>query len=158
MAVMAIVFINTDLSNKERENVWEAQNGATRRSLVLINKTGRPPEPSRIEGKLGFLDKGNHSFIFVNPGNGDNSRVLGIFLCSDYGYRVVAGTELYTASSVGGYGNSESRFGVYEVGTIIAANSYKGRRGEDFWKLTSEGWVSMGTDIPIEGGEVTEID
>jgi len=197
---MATIFLNAGIAATERP--WSAKNGATRRELVLVNKTGREVAAGEaLNASLGFLDKGNHSFIFLNPQRGEDSRVLGIFLCDSYGYRVVGRevpdgywsyqepfvsgydpdpeavkardewrarrdeylsrlreTELYTASSVGGYGNSESRFGVYRPGTVIAVASYKGRQGETFSRLDPEkGWVSLGVDVPLWEGEVTEI-
>ncbi|NMB01406.1 MAG: hypothetical protein GX971_07825 [Firmicutes bacterium] len=143
------------------ERVWTACNGATRRRLVVVNKLNLNTEGKTIncvEASLGYLDKGKHSFIFLNPPRPNDKRVLGLFLCSGYGYRVIEGDELYTASSVGGPGNSESRFGVYAPGTLIACASYKMRRGESFYRLDPEnGWVYLGHDIPLSENEIQEI-
>jgi hypothetical protein len=154
------VYLMEKLKFEEGEVLWTRKNGATRRTLSLINKSNIKGEHQVIEGvSLGYLDKGNHSFIFINNEKNPNNKIVGIALCSDYGYRVVKGTELYTSSSVGGYGNSESRFGIYEVGTILAYDTYKSRRGELYYKLTPEGWIFLGYDTPIEedGDVITDI-
>lgn len=155
---MAKVWFSEKL-NFENERIWTACNGATRRRLVVVNKLGTIGENVNfVEAQLGFLNKGNHSFIFINPPRKDDDRILGLFLCRGYGYRVVEGEELFTASSVGGPGNSESRFGVYTVGTLIACASYKMRRGETFYRLDPEyGWLWLGTDIALPGDEIQEI-
>jgi len=152
-----------DIKLPEDEQCWSACNGATRQILTIINKTGKEliPGIAYDDISLGVLDKGRHSYIFINNSKKpDDDRVVGIFTCNAYGYRIVSGKELYTARSIGGYGNSESRFGIYEAGTTIATNSYKGRHGEKFYKLSPEkGWECLGTDVPIEedGDKIQEI-
>lgn len=131
-----MVYFSQNLSADER--AWSAKNGATRRELVVINKLGKEIE-SAIDCRIGKLDKGNHSFLFVNPGHDD--RVLGVFLLDGYGYTVKEGDEVWTASSVGGYGNSESRIGIYEVGAVIYAHTYKNRKTGTYWRMTLNGWV-----------------
>lgn len=155
---MAKVWLSEKL-NFENERIWTACNGATRRRLVVVNTLGAIGESVNfIEAQLGFLNKGNHSFIFINPPRKDDDRTLGLFLCRGYGYRVVEGEELFTASSVGGPKNSESRFGVYTPGTLIACASYGMRRGETFYRLDPEhGWLWLGDDAVLPGDEIQEI-
>lgn len=137
------------------ERAWSAKNGATRRELVVINKLGREiEEDSGVDARIGKLDKGNHSFLFINPGHDD--RVLGVFLCSEYGYTVRKGVEIWTSNSVGGYGNSESRIGIYEVGALIYTHTYKYRRTGQYYRLTENGWVIVPTH-EIEGEEIDYI-
>jgi hypothetical protein len=153
---MKVIFNRSLNFDRLKERIWSAQNGATRRTLVVVSKLKLQAEDAQsIFAQVGWLDKGNHSFIFLNPERKDSRKIVGLFLCSGYGYSVVKGTELYTASSVGGYGNSESRFGLYEPGTIIAESSYKNRQGEDYYRLTSDRWEFLGTDVAIDGDEVT---
>jgi len=142
---MAKVYLNETLNFKD-ERIWEAKNGATRRTLLLINKLGDIGNIDVLENvKLGKLDKGNHSFIFINKSkNKEDKRILGIFLNNRYGYEVIEGKEIYTASSYGGPGNSESKFGIYTLGTIIRVNTYKNRRAPSYYKLTKEGWKYIG--------------
>jgi len=140
--------------------IWEACNGATRQRLLLIAK-GLPSSEEEVislECRVGFLNKGKHSFIFLNPGH--TPETLGLFLCRDYGYTVVSdrspkGACLFEASSVGGYGNSESKFGIYRVGTVIAVHSYKHRQGDSYWRLNPDGWVNLGKDVPLSDEEIT---
>lgn len=155
---MAKVWLSEKL-NFGNERIWTACNEATRRRLVVVNKLGPIGENVNfVEAQLGFLNKGNHSFIFINPPRKDDDRILGLFLCRGYGYRIIEGEELFTASSIGGPGNSESRFGVYAPGTLIACASYKMRRGESFYRLDPEnGWVYLGHDIPLSENEIQEI-
>jgi hypothetical protein len=154
--IMKVIFNRTLDFEPETEQIWSAQNGATRRTLVLISTLRL--EAKDVQGvfaRVGWLDKGNHSFIFLNPEKSQSKRIVGLYLCSGYGYVVIRGKELYTASSVGGYGNSESRFGLYEPGTIIAESSYKNRQGRDYYRLTAEKWEFLGTDVAIDDDEVT---
>ena len=140
------------------EVCWSAKNGATRKALFVINKLRREiidDEP--VECNLGILNKNNKAFIFVNPTEGkQDERVLGVFLCGSYGYTVKQGEELFVASSVGGYGNSESKMGIYTVGTVLAVHSYKHRRGDSFYRLTASGWVEV-DDSEIFENEITII-
>jgi hypothetical protein len=139
------VFFNKqiDFSN---ETVWQRQNGATRRTLVLINKIRGLGEADKIENaKVGFLNKGNHAFIFINPpdkGQHDD-RILGIFLNSKYGYSVLEGEELYGNYSQGGPGNSCSQFGIYTPGTLIEVDTYKHRTTPRYYRLTETGWIEV---------------
>ncbi len=131
-----MVYFNIKLPAKER--AWSAKNGATRRELIVVNKIGVEIE-SGADCRIGKLDKGNHSFLFINPGHDD--RVLGVFLCGEYGYTVKEGEELWTSSSIGGYGNSESRIGIYGMGTLIYTHTYKNRQTGTYYRLTELGWV-----------------
>ena len=141
------------------EVCWIAKNGATRKELFVINKLRREiiyDEP--VECNLGILNKNNKAFIFVNPMSDgkQDERILGVFLCSSYGYAVKQGEELFVASSVGGYGNSESKMGIYAVGTVLAVHSYKHRHGDSFYRLTASGWVEV-DDSEIFENEITII-
>ncbi len=145
---MPTIYFNHKLEGNE--TIWDASNGATRQNLFVINKMGKDFLLSeKVVCSVGFLDKGKHSFIFLNPPKGGDNRILGVFLCASYGYRLVKGKALYENSSVGGSGNSESKFGIYELGTILAEDS--------FWELTLEGWRKLGTDILLDEGEVTDV-
>jgi len=76
---MAKVWLSEKLSLKD-ERIWTACNGATRRRLVVVNKLGPIGENINfVEAQLGFLNKGNHSFIFINPPRKDDDRTLGLF-------------------------------------------------------------------------------
>jgi hypothetical protein len=154
--IMKVIFSRPLNFERGKERIWSAQNGATRRSLVVVSTLRlEAKDVQGIFARLGWLDKGNHSFIYLNPEKINSRRIVGLYLCAGYGYRVIRGKEYYTASSVGGYGNSESRFGLYEPGTIIAEDSYKGRQGEDYYRLTAEKWEFLGTDVAIDDDEVT---
>jgi len=87
----------------ENERLWTAKNGATRRSLVIVNKLSLQEETNEILGKVGYLDKGNHSFIFLNSvstyDHDQDPRIVGIYLCSGYGYTLVEGKELLKEKS-----------------------------------------------------------
>jgi hypothetical protein len=156
--IIMLIFCNKDLTGEENE--WGAQNGATRRTLVLINKA--KVEGRKFNAQLGKLDKGNHSFIFINQPKPDDKRVVGIFLNSSYGYSIMEehspdNPVIFENSSYGGPGNSESKFGIYKVGTLIRENSYKNRRGYDYYKLGNEGWEYLGEDIPLIDDEIEMI-
>jgi hypothetical protein len=137
---MAKVFFNQDFNN------WSASNGATRRTLKVVSKLTTINEDLSIPicCSLGTLDKGNHSFIFVNePKSNSDNRILGVFLNTSYGYSVHKGKELYSNNSVGGVGNSESKFGIYEVGTILEIDTYKNRQSASYMQLTENGWIEI---------------
>lgn len=166
------VFFNQGLpakgeSEKFPEQVWVAQNGATRRTLVVINKTGMEiPANQPFRCQLGFLNKGNHSFIFINPPRKGDNRTMGVFLNTAQGFDVINkyGAEaekdgvVFSASSVGGYGNSESRMAVIRPGFFVAENSYKNRRGYYYWRFDpEEGWIDLGRDVPLSPEEIQEI-
>jgi hypothetical protein len=152
------LFINNSMLPLNQEGkVWEAQNGATRRTLVVINKIAvSDGQVNFIDCSLGFLDKGNHSFIFINPNKFNDDRILGLFLNRECGFKVVEGNEMYSNNSIGGYGNSESKFGIYEVGTIIEVTTYKNRKTPTYYKLTTDGWVNLGV-YEVAVNEITEI-
>lgn len=149
------VYLNRPLVINGDGIIWDACNGDTRNHLELISKglgnLGEVNCLSRV--RIGFLDKGKHRFIFLNPGR-EEGETVGIFLCKAYGYDAVSpGREdfcLYEAYSAGGRGNSCSQFGVYRVGTIVKCYSYKNRSGEHYWRLTESGWEDLGYDAPTE--------
>lgn len=150
---MAKIYSNIELSLDQQGEIWSASNGATRRTLVLINKINEQPG-NFFRAKLGTLDKGNHSFIFINEEKGNDERVLGLFLNSDYAYQVLEGKELFVNHSSGGYGNSCSKFGIYELGTLLEVNTYKNRNTPSYYRLTTSGWV----DVPVHEVNPSEIE
>ena len=121
------------------ERAWTACNGATRDRLLVINKTGADiPSNVPVKGRLGVLDKGRHHYLFVNTGDGPD-RV--IWLDRAYGFRVLdeSGQDLeplWSASSVGGYGNSRSKIAVVDgaMSHYVAAATYKMRRGYNYYR------------------------
>jgi len=152
---MAKIFCNINL-DFSKEVMWEAQNGATRRTLVVINKCISDKETNTFEAHLGYLDKGNHSFIFINAPKNNDNRILGLFLNDSYSYDVIEGTEIYSNYSLGGYGNSCSKFGIYTLGTILEVYTYKFRNTSSYFKLTENGWVNL-KPYEIPGTEIQEI-
>lgn len=156
---MAKVFLNRSFNFHEKSDdnvLWSASNGATRRTLKLINSLkineGGSYIPSKgnighLFAQIGKLDKGNHSFIFINqPLKKDNGRVLGIVVNRDYGFAVLKGLEdkeVYSNYSSGGVGNSCSQFGIYKVGVIIEIFTYKNRTKSSYIKLTKNGWIDV---------------
>jgi len=154
---MATVFFSKNLTCNEKNIAWEAKNGATRKHLLVINKLGvEIPADTPIKCDLGVLDKNGKAYIFINPSKKEDSRILGVFICGSYGYTVKQGEELFVASSVGGYGNSESKMGIYTVGTVLAVHSYKNRSGDAFYVLTEKGWEELPDDSFFEN-EITII-
>jgi hypothetical protein len=149
---MAKIYSNIELSLDQQGEIWSASNGATRRTLVVINKINKQPG-NYFRAKLGTLDKGNHSFIFINEEKDNDERVLGLFLNSDYGYQVLEGKELFSNYSLGGYGNSCSQFGIYELGTLLEVNTYKNRNTPSYYRLTESGWI----DVPLHEVNPSEI-
>jgi hypothetical protein len=121
---MAKIFCNYRLSFSE-EIVWQACNGATRQRLKVINKTALKGQMAVFEASIGTYENARSSYLFLNPAKNGDTRVLGMFLNADYGFTLREGKELFSASSVGGYGNSESRMGIYEVGALVEVHTYK---------------------------------
>lgn len=150
---MAKIYSNIELSLDQQGEIWSASNGATRRTLVVINKINEQPG-NYFRAKLGTLDKGKHSFIFINEEKGTDERILGLFLNSDYAYQVLEGKELFTNYSSGGSGNSCSQFGIYEVGTLLEVNTYKNRNTPSYYRLTESGWI----DVPAHEVNPSEIE
>lgn len=139
---MSKIYSNIELHLDQQGVIWSASNGATRRSLVVINKTTTNEEHGNyFRAQLGFLDKGNHSFIFINEEKGNDERILGLFFNTNCAYQILEGKELFANYSSGGGGNSCSRFGIYEVGTLLEVNTYKNRNTPSYYRLTESGWV-----------------
>lgn len=148
--------------NPRGESVYktELKNGATRRTLVVTmpagDKTELQVKDPIIEGTVSLLDKGNHSFFFINPSS-QPCEDRGVFICSDYGVTVrtpngeLAGEDTFRyRSSRGGYGNSESVVVVAIKECYIYEHSYKHRRGDTIWHYQpSKGWECLGKDAPI---------
>ena len=152
-----LVHCNVDLNAEE---AWRAKNGATRRTLKVINKAG--VEGKRFQAQLGTLNKGNHSFIFINKPNVGDNRIMGLFVNSAQGYEVVEehspeNAAVFENSSYGGPGNSCSQFGIYQIGTVLAEFTYKGRQGKNYWVLNKNGWEYLGKDVPLDNDEIKEV-
>ena len=141
---MAKIFVNKELNLAQEGEVWSSSNGATRRTLAIINKIDGKEKQKTFRAQLGTLDKGNHSFIFINEDKKEDERVFGIFLNSKYSYEVIEGEELFSNFSLGGPGNSCSRFGIYKPGTKLRVNTYQNRREPSYFELTKEkGWIEI---------------
>lgn len=137
-----MIFTNFDLNVEEK---CELKNGATRTTLVAINKTndkivGFKP----FNGKLGTLKKGNHFFVFINKGF--DSRNLFVFMDGGYGYTFHHKKPIAVDYSTGGYGNSESTLAILEEGTLIELHSYKNRRESRWLRCTDRGFVSVSNE------------
>lgn len=153
---MATVFLNQSVGVADGEPVWSAKNGATRTHLKLIDSGAIRETETKFKCSIGTLNKGNHSFIFLNPPKANDNRVLGVFLNSSYSFKLVEGKELFRADSEGGYGNSCSSFGVYEVGALLKVHTYKFRKSPSYYRLTESGWLEV-PDYEIESGEQAEL-
>lgn len=153
---MSKIYSNIKLNLDKQGEIWSMSNGATRRTLVIINKTQQLPGLS-FRGKLGFLDKGNHSFIFINEDDKrSDERILGLFLNDTYAFQVLEGKELFANYSLGGYGNSCSKFGIYEVGALIEVNTYKNRNTPSYYQLTDDGWGKINA-YEVNPSEIEEV-
>lgn len=125
---------------------WSAQNGKTRTRLVVTeshkNKGKLIVEKDRnlVYATLAYLEKGKVCLILLCEDNPQDNRIFGVFLNQDYGYTVLRGKEVFSASSVGGPANSESKMGIYEPGTLIKVFTYKHRTPPTYYLLTEEGW------------------
>lgn len=154
---MSKIHVNQAI-NLSKSTPWSAKNGATRRELILKNNLVLADEDVlTFDAKIGFSDNANTSVIFINPVIVNDNKVFGIFLNGYYGYDVIEGKELYTNSSFGGPGNSESKFGIYEVGTVIATNSYKNRQEKGYYRFEADGWKKINAIDMISNMEITEL-
>lgn len=140
---MATIIMNAGLNAGEK---IELQNGATRPTLVIVNKMDRDIESGvPFKGSIGFLKKGNHNFIFLNEEKRTSSKTIGIHVKDGYGVELeqIADSDiLFQAYSTGGYGNSESDIIAFEIpedGCYVLENSYKNRRDSQFVKYTHTG-------------------
>ena len=141
---MAKIIANQNLDLSIQGEIWSASNGATRRTLIIINKTSGYEVPrTQFLAQIAFLDKGNHSFIFLNESKQEDKRVFGLFLNTSYSFDLVSGKELFSNTSSGGYGNSCSKFGLYEVGAILKEHTYKNRSSPTYHLLTEDGWKEI---------------
>lgn len=153
---MAKVFLNKSLNFTNEGEIWSAKNGATRRELKVINKISAGENVDFVEAQLGKLDKGNHSFIFINEAKKNDNRIIGVFLNSSYAYDIVEGNEIFSNYSSGGCGNSCSQFGIYELGTLLKVHTYKNRKPASYYKLTEKGWQYI-ENHEVEQSEMEEI-
>lgn len=137
-----MVFTNFNLRAGETA---ELKNGATRTTLVVVNKTGKEIKANEpFTALVGFLKKGNHAFVFLNEGVSEND--LFIFLDSGYGVTLHTTDDKvkFFAVSTGGYGNSESTLAVLKSDVLIECHSYKNRQQSDFLRTATEkGFVKV---------------
>jgi hypothetical protein len=118
------------------------RNGATRRSLVLVNKTGADIHADTgFDARVGVLHKGNHFFVFLNVGKTEEDRY--ILVDDGYGVSIHEKDPIDIDTSTGGPGNSESTLAVLSRGTLIERNSYKNRRGSTFLLCGSNGFEKV---------------
>ncbi|MCW7079468.1 MAG: hypothetical protein OCU22_10145 [Canidatus Methanoxibalbensis ujae] len=136
-----MIWCNVTLSEQERP--WTACNGATRQRLIVVNTTGKKLK-SPFSARIGYLTKGKCSYIFINEGQ--TQKDLVIWLNSGYGYDVFDKTgqavkPIFEDYSVGGYGNSQSQFGIYELKDeiYIKEYTYKNRKPPEWFKVSKEG-------------------
>lgn len=145
------IFVNRSI---KKDGKIELQNGATRRTLVVVNKSGMDIEANiAFNGAIGTLNKGNHSFIFLNAPNKksrDDKRTMFVLADSGYGVRIhfLDDTPFnFFEVSTGGYGNSESTIAVIEGEQVVEYFSYKYRTSSSYEKTDLEkGFIEM----PIE--------
>jgi len=140
----------------------EKSNGATRRNLVIVSGKDFQGEfiPyndkgwTQTEGEVAYYEKGNHSYIFINPPKKEG--VVGVFMGGGYGVNV-SPEPIFMASSCGGYGNSESNIGIVTCESILAHDTYKGRHGVRYDKFTPDGFIPLGNDVLLDGEEAVEV-
>ena len=160
---MAIVYFNCQLPQDKyleehygQDVVWRQKNGATRKELLVVNKLGvNIPQNMPVQCSLGTLEKNKKAYLFINK-NAQDNRVFGVFLNSYCGFTLKDGEAVFEADSTGGYGNSQSKMGVYKVGALVAVHSYKNRGGDVFYRLTEKGWVEI-SDMEMFEQEIQEI-
>lgn len=152
---MAKIHSNVELNLDQENEIWRAQNGATRRTLAVINKIKEQPG-TFFRAKLGTLNKGNHSFIFINEEKDNDDRIIGIFLNDYCGFTVLEGEELFGNCSTGGPGNSCSKFGIYKLGTLLEVHTYKYRRTPSYYRLTENGWENVPA-YEVHSSEIEEV-
>lgn len=137
-----MVFTNFNLGAGETA---ECKNGATRTTLVIVNKLGKEIKKNTpFSARVGFLRKGNHAFVFLNEGESKEN----FFILLDGGYGVTLHTTddkvKFFAVSTGGYGNSESTLAVLTSNVLIECHSYKNRTASDFLRTDPEkGFVKV---------------
>lgn len=149
---MKRVFLNCNFSlPSEGGEIWSQSNGRTKKNLVLVAKgiegEYKEGEPFLVES-VKVLEKDRTAFIFLHgvkpykPSMEFDPKTVGIFLNSNCGYSSEGSR--FEASSIGGYGNSESKFGVYDVGIEIEVYTYKHRQESSYFKLDSKtGWKNV---------------
>jgi hypothetical protein len=140
----------------EKENIWKAQNGSTKRTLVVIANglanqfslredevTANLVNGNHIRCSFGYLEKGNHSFIYLNkPSPNEYHKVFGLFLNNEYGYSLYKGKTFFEGSSVGSR-TEESKFGLYSVGTVLEVFGHN-HTSSKFYELRKDnGWVEI---------------
>ncbi len=135
-----MIYFNISLKSEER--AWRRKNGRTRRELLVINKLGQEIEKGKaIDCRIGKLDKGNSSFLFLNKEY--EKRTLGIFLNDYCGFSLIEGEELWSSISTGGAKNKKSKMGIYVVNSVLEVHTYNNNRPSSFFKLGKEGWIKL---------------
>ena len=124
----------------KKDQKTEYQNGATRTTLVIVNKTGEDIEANKpYPYEVGYLAKGNHRFFFININRARHaSEDRYLFADGGYGVDVKKGTCIKQDSSVGGYGNSESTVTLVEGDSILYCHSYKDRQTGEYYRCADK--------------------
>lgn len=145
---MAKIFLNRSIA---KDGTYSLKNGATRRLLLVINKINKDIECNvPFQGSIGTLEKGNASFIFVNEEKRKDDRIIFVFTDNGYGVSFHNEAPIFSATSIGGYGNSESTIAILNEGTLIECNSYKNRTESDFYLTDKEqGFVKVSLEEAI---------
>ena len=143
-----MVVFNRKISAEERAYFYKA--GATRQNLLIINKLGREIEANTpIDARLGHLDKGKHSFLFVNPGK--SKKTLGVLVDTGYLFEVVRGSVWHGTSEAA---LEEGIIGIFEPGAVIKDWTYKRRQGCYYWHFDGKEWKRLDEAGAIEAGIV----
>ena len=142
---MAKIFLNRSIAKNETCSI---RNGATKRLLLIINKTGQDIEYNvPFNGSIGTLEKGNTSFVFINTEKQTDNKILFVFIDNCYGVSLHNEEPIFFAVSTGGYGNSESTVAVCLENTLIEKHSYKNRTESDFVITNKEkGFLEVSLD------------
>lgn len=155
---MSIIFVNRSL---KRDETYSMRNGATKRLLLVINKTGRDIEYNvPFNGSIGTLEKGNTAFIFINSEKRKDDKTLFVFIDGCYGVSLYK-EPIFLAVSTGGYGNSESTIAVCSENTLLEKHSYKNRTESDFVITNKEkGFVEISLPeamLMLHNQEISEL-
>lgn len=134
---------------------WSAQNGQTRRKIALsVEDLPAKQMSDRLYSAVMDIHtkETDHASVLCIRANplyfesafaGNLDQTLGIFLNQDCGYHLAKGQEIWVASSLGGPKNSESRIGLYQVGSVIIESTYANRRIPAVYELTRQGWTKL---------------
>lgn len=145
---MANIVFNVNIPEYERSKDYKA--GATRRNLVIINKTGVDFDANiGYNLNLGTLDKGNHSFLFINKPKKDknnSSKSYGVFFKAGYDFEVLEDADgnnraVWFNKSVAA--REAGILGTFRPGAVIREWTFKRRSGAIYWYFTGEEWKNI---------------